>query len=338
MQELASQGVGAHITSHYVLSARAERDISQHMRFCYLSHRRPLGRLKQNFMWSLLGTGERTFVQMVQVTWPRWPPYPYMVKTLNTLLLRNGKAGDLETWFAASDAWVLPSLFKWWHLMVSYGKKVKQWIFRNCCSLWYQSWQYQLTKWVPEYYQVYSNDDPGVTLTYFTARSALVPYAFVWEKGKTVDFSETIVVYDKCIKVGRCIQLNVYMNHYEYQSSRSFIDLCRRPLKFNIFKLLFLKTARPIEAILHMELSWDGRMKVRTNGLCHMTKMAAMPIYGKKSSSLESKSWWPWMLVCSIGCSGTTKFVSIDDQGLTLTYFTARSNLVPYAFVSGIKG
>ena len=47
---------------------------------------------------------------------------------------------------------------------------------------------------VLEYYQVCSNDDPGLTLTYFTARSYLVPYAFVWEKGK--DFSETIVVYD----------------------------------------------------------------------------------------------------------------------------------------------
>ena len=50
--------------------------------------------------------------------------------------------------------------------------------------------------WMLEYYQVFSNDDPGLTLTYFTARSNLVPYAFVWEKGKTVDFSATIVVYD----------------------------------------------------------------------------------------------------------------------------------------------
>ena len=50
--------------------------------------------------------------------------------------------------------------------------------------------------WVLEYYQVCSNDDPGLTLTYFTARLNLVPYAFVWEKGKTVFFSETIVVYD----------------------------------------------------------------------------------------------------------------------------------------------
>ena len=24
----------------------------------------------------------------------------------------------------------------------------------------------------------------------------MVPYAFVWEKGKTMDFSETVVVYD----------------------------------------------------------------------------------------------------------------------------------------------
>ena len=47
-----------------------------------------------------------------------------------------------------------------------------------------------------EYYHVFSNDDPGMTLTYFTARSNLVPYAFVWEKGKTMDFSETIVIYD----------------------------------------------------------------------------------------------------------------------------------------------
>ena len=47
-----------------------------------------------------------------------------------------------------------------------------------------------------EYYQVCSNNDPGLTLTYFTARSKLVPYAFVWEKGKTIYFSERIVVYD----------------------------------------------------------------------------------------------------------------------------------------------
>ena len=59
---------------------------------------------------------------------------------------------------------------------------------------------------VLKYYQVCSNDDPGLTLIYFVVRSNLVPYAFVWEKGKTMDFSEIIVVYD--IKVGRRSQLN----------------------------------------------------------------------------------------------------------------------------------
>ena len=48
---------------------------------------------------------------------------------------------------------------------------------------------------VLEYYQICSKNDPGLTLSYFTARSNLVP-AFVWEKGKTTDFSKTVVIYD----------------------------------------------------------------------------------------------------------------------------------------------
>ena len=39
-------------------------------------------------------------------------------------------------------------------------------------------------------------------MTYFTARSSLVTYAFLWEKVKTVDFSETIAACD--LKVDRC--------------------------------------------------------------------------------------------------------------------------------------
>ena len=47
--------------------------------------------------------------------------------------------------------------------------------------------------WVLEYYQVYSNDDPGMTLTYFAAKSNLFPYAFVWENGKTMDFFQKVL-------------------------------------------------------------------------------------------------------------------------------------------------
>ena len=39
---------------------------------------------------------------------------------------------------------------------------------------------------VLEYFQIYSNDAAGLTLTYFMARSNLVAYAFVLEKVKTV--------------------------------------------------------------------------------------------------------------------------------------------------------
>ena len=40
-----------------------------------------LGRLKPNFLWSLHGMLGWKFVQMFRVTWPRWLPSPYMVKT-----------------------------------------------------------------------------------------------------------------------------------------------------------------------------------------------------------------------------------------------------------------
>ena len=49
---------------------------------------------------------------------------------------------------------------------------------------------------VLKYYQVCSNNDPGLTVTYLTARSNIFLYAFIWEKGEAMAFSETIVVYD----------------------------------------------------------------------------------------------------------------------------------------------
>ena len=88
-----------------------------------------------------------------------------------------------------------------------------------------------------------------------------------------------------------------------------------RPHSLNIFSS---ETTGPIEAKFHVESPWDGGTKVCSNGPDHMTKMAAMPIYGKnlkKSSSLEPKGWCPWNLVCSIGYSSTTKFVQMMTQG-----------------------
>ena len=43
-----------------------------------------------------------------------------------------------------------------------------------------------------------------------------------------------------------------------------------------------VETPRPTEAKFHIAPPWDGGMKVNTNGLCHLTKMATISIYGKK--------------------------------------------------------
>ena len=72
---------------------------------------------------------------------------------------------------------------------------------------------------------------------------------------------------------------------------------------------------------------------------CHMTKMAAMPMYGKtlkKSSSQGPKGWWPWKLVCGIGYSSTTKIFKWwpwDD--LDLFYGTVKFG--PLCFCMGEK-
>ena len=98
--------------------------------------------------------GERKFVQMIEVTWPRWPPCPYMVKTLKNLFLRNQRA----VFFSGTKGWVTLKLgmqhrvleyyqvcsnddpgLTWpilrqgqiCSLMLLYGKKVKQWIFQK---------------------------------------------------------------------------------------------------------------------------------------------------------------------------------------------------------------
>ena len=71
-------------------------------------------------------------------------------------------------------------------------------------------------------------------------------------------------------------------------------------------------------------------MKIWRHDAGHMTKMATTPIYGKNPSKIFSGTGRPismklgiehWRLQPIIVCSN-------DDPGVTLTYFTARSNLV----------
>ena len=59
---------------------------------------------------------------------------------------------------------------------------------------------------------------------------------------------------------------------------------------FTFSNVFSSETAWPIKAKFYVEPHWKGGTKVYINGPGHMTKMAAMPIYGKnlkKSSSPE---------------------------------------------------
>ena len=61
-------------------------------------------------------------------------------------------------------------------------------------------------------------------------------------------------------------------------------SVVRRPFTFsNIFSS---ETAWPIKAKFYVEPPWEGGTKVCINGPGHMTKMAAMPIYGKTLKNL----------------------------------------------------
>ena len=106
---------------------------------------KPLGWLKPNFIWSLLGMGGTKVCSNGLGHMTKMAAKPIYCKNL---LLQVQKADDLETWYAASAAQVLPNLFKWWHLvdldlfyscqiwshMVLCGKKIKQWIFQKLLS------------------------------------------------------------------------------------------------------------------------------------------------------------------------------------------------------------
>ena len=65
----------------------------------------------------------------------------------------------------------------------------------------------------------------------------------------------------------------------------------RRPyIRTSTFSNIFSsETAWPIKAKFYVEPPWEGGTKVYINGLGHMTKMAATPIYGKNPSKSSSQ-------------------------------------------------
>ena len=58
-------------------------------------------------------------------------------------------------------------------------------------------------------------------------------------------------------------------------------------------------------------------MKIYTNKLGHMIKLAPMPIYDKnlKKSSTEPIDGWPWNIGCHIVYASTTRIVQMMTLG-----------------------
>ena len=93
-------------------------------------------------------------------------------------------------------------------------------------------------------------------------------------------------------------------------------------------KIFFSETTWPIKAKFYMKHLWEGGTNVFINNPGHMTKMAAMPIYGKNPSKFFFSG--------STGLISTKhgmKHLGLEyynviinyDLWMTLTYFTARS-------------
>ena len=106
-------------------------------------------------------------------------------------------------------------------------------------------------------------------------------------------------------------------------------SVVRRRLKCS--KIFFSKTAWPIKAKFYVEPPWVGGTKVCSWHLGHMTKIAAMPIYGKNPSKIFfSRTGGPIFTKLGMKHRGLQPIIvcSNDDPGVTLTYFKARSKLV----------
>ena len=115
------------------------------------SSRKPFDQSKTNFMWSLFGQGERKFVCCIWVTWPRWPPRPYMVKTLQKSSSPEPVNQFPRNLVCSSGDSAHHTLFKWWptvdldqfynkvkfvNLGFSTGKSESCWFFHKYFSLW----------------------------------------------------------------------------------------------------------------------------------------------------------------------------------------------------------
>ena len=118
------------------------------------------------------------------------------------------------------------------------------------------------------------------------------------------------------------------MKQYEYQRSRSFIDLGPGHSDSVVSNFFSSITSRLIEAKVHGALPWDGGMVVSSIGSSHMTKSHAPHMV---------KIFKNFLITLKIGMLHSVhvlKYYQLcpnDDPGLTFTIFMTGSDLFPNA-------
>ena len=114
--------------------------------------------------------------------------------------------------------------------------------------------------------------------------------------------------------------------------SHCFTAVLYEPIsKLNIYKnsTIYLSNARVMFFVFFCKVQ---ELRKPTTvyyivGLVHMTKMASMPIYGKKNFFSRATGPFAFNLDSSIWDQFYKSYIN-DDPEMTLTYFTAKSNLV----------
>ena len=184
-------------------------------------------------------------------------------------------------------------------------------------------------------YNIYSNDDPGLALTYFIARSNLLLIKFLY---------------------GKCLNTRFYRNYWSlrpesvYKQYTKWVHeyICVPTVKvvvwplckvtqIYIFQPLLLQSCWVHWSQFQVEHLWVGRMEVCSNGPGHLTQMASMPIYGKNPLKIFfSEPHRPITFELGIQHQGLGPYTicSNNDHRLTMAYFTTRSTLLPNAFIS----
>ena len=202
--------------------------------------------------------------------------------------------------------WGNERLFKWSRAMVKTIKNLLLWNQKaDDPEIWYAA----SGTWVlPGLF----NDNPGLALTYFTERSKLVPFVFVWENAKSVDFQETI---EACsVKISTYSQINEYMMIYNNPRTMSIIDT-----QIQRFQTAFHQKTRLKQNFvwnLHGMLGWKFVQMFRVT-------WSSLLLRNEEVDDIET--WYT--------ASGTQVLPNLfkDDTGLTLPIFMIWSDLFPNA-------